>query len=106
MTRVRRPPGHRGATASHLLRSSSVATRQTSGTRAKDSDRDDTCKVLDTALSEGQLSMAEHGERVKAATSATTLGDLQALVTDLQTGNAPVRLPDLTKPRPQVGAGA
>lgn len=50
--------------------------------------------------------MAEHGERVKAATSATTLGDLQALVTDLQTGNAPVRLPDLTKPRPQVGAGA
>ncbi len=56
--------------------------------------------MLDTALSEGQLSMAEHGERVKGATHAATLGDLQALVSDLQTGNAPVQLPDLSKPRP------
>lgn len=73
--------------------------RQTAGTRAKDSDRNDTCQVLDTALSEGQLSMAEHGARVKAATHAATLGDLQALVSDLQTGNAPVQLPDLGKPK-------
>jgi len=30
-----------------------VATRQPAGTRAKDSDRDDTCQVLDHALSDG-----------------------------------------------------
>jgi hypothetical protein len=75
-----------------------VATRQTAGTRAKDSDRNDTCKILDSALSEGQLSMTEHGERVKAATIATTLGELQDLVADLQNSNAPVQLPDLKKP--------
>jgi hypothetical protein len=64
--------------------------------------------VLDTALAEGQLSMTEHGERVKAATHAATLGELQMLVSDLQTANAPVQLPDLRKPRarmPRGGAG-
>ena len=82
-----------------------MATRQTVGTRAKDSDRNDTCKILDSALSEGQLSMTEHGERVKAATTATTLGELQSLVADLQNSNAPVQSPsklwaqpDLKKP--------
>jgi DUF1707 SHOCT-like domain len=82
-----------------------VATRQTAGTRAKDSDRNDTCQILDSALSEGQLSMAEHGERVKAATNAATLGELQSLVSDLQTKNAPVQLPDLKKPTRGGGAG-
>jgi len=81
-----------------------VATRQTAGTRAKDSDRNDTCKILDSALSEGQLSMTEHGERVKAATTATTLGELQSLVDDLQNSNAPVQLPDLKKPS-RIGRG-
>ncbi|MBI3693151.1 MAG: DUF1707 domain-containing protein, partial [Mycolicibacterium aromaticivorans] len=47
-----------------------VATSQTSSTRAKDTDRNDTCQILDTALSEGQLSMTEHEQRVKAATTA------------------------------------
>ncbi|NOQ60829.1 hypothetical protein A5664_07530 [Mycolicibacterium fortuitum] len=103
MTRVRRPPGHRGATASHLLRSSSVATRQTANTRAKDSDRNDTCKVLDDALGEGQLSMEEHRQRVSAATNATTLGELARLVEDLQNSNASVQMPKLAKPRlPQI----
>jgi hypothetical protein len=81
-----------------------VATRQTAATRAKDSDRNDTCRILDNALSEGQLSMAEHGERVKAATNAMTLGELQDLVSDLQNSNAPVQLPDLKKPRGQGAA--
>lgn len=82
-----------------------VATRQTSGTRAKDSDRNNTCQILDTALSEGQLSMTEHRQRVSAATNAATLGELQSLVADLQTANAPVQLPDLKrKPRLQ-GSG-
>jgi hypothetical protein len=72
-----------------------VATRQTPGTRAKDSDRSDTCRVLDSALAEGQLSMAEHARRVSSATNAATLGELQSLVADLQTANAPVQLPNL-----------
>ncbi|MGV0698901.1 DUF1707 SHOCT-like domain-containing protein [Mycolicibacter sinensis] len=75
-----------------------MATRQSSGTRAKDSDRDDVCRILDAALAEGQLSSAEHRERVSAATRAVTLGDLHALIVDLQTASAPVQLPALNKP--------
>jgi uncharacterized protein DUF1707 len=85
-----------------------VATRHTSATRAKDSDRSDTCQILDSALADGQLSMEEHRTRVALATGAETLGDLQSLVSDLQTASAPVQLPDL-KRRPrfwrQPGAG-
>jgi hypothetical protein len=76
-----------------------VATRQTAGTRAKDDDRTKTCQILDSALGDGQLSMEEHRQRVAAATTAATLGDLQSLVGDLQTENAPVQLPDLKKSR-------
>ena len=76
-----------------------MAKGQTAGTRAKDSDRNDICQILDTALSEGQLSMAEHEQRVKSATSAATLGELRSLVGDLQTANAPVQLPSLQGPR-------
>lgn len=76
-----------------------MAIGQTASTRAKDSDRTDTCQILDTALAEGQLSMAEHAERVKTATGAATLGELRSLVGDLQTGNAPVQLPTLRPPR-------
>ncbi|MEZ0383033.1 DUF1707 domain-containing protein [Mycobacterium sp. pW045] len=75
-----------------------MATRQTSGTRAKDSDREDVCRILDAALAEGQLSSEEHRERVSAATRAVTLGDLHALIADLQTASAPVQLPALNKP--------
>jgi hypothetical protein len=75
-----------------------VATRQTAGTRAKDNDRNDTCQVLDSALAEGQLSMEEHRQRVATATTATTLGQLADLVSDLQNSNAPVKMPDLKKP--------
>jgi hypothetical protein len=84
-----------------------VATRHTPGTRAKDSDRNDTCQILDSALADGQLSMDEHRTRVALATGAETLGDLQSLVSDLQTNNAPVQLPDLRKrPKlPGVGGG-
>ena len=87
-----------------------VATRQTSVTRAKDSDRDDTCRILDSALAEGQVSSAEHQERISAATRAVTLGDLHTLVSDLQNADAPVQLPVLTKPvrigRPGLALGA
>ena len=49
--------------------------------------------MLDNALSDGELSGDEHRERVSAATKAVTLGDLHALVSDLQTGTASVQLP-------------
>lgn len=83
-----------------------MATSQTPRTRAKDGDRTDTCQILDTALAEGQLSMAEHGDRVKAATNAATLGELRSLVSDLQTGNAPVQLPALRPPKALAGSRA
>jgi hypothetical protein len=82
-----------------------VATRQPAGTRAKDSDRDDTCQVLDHALSDGELSMEEHRQRVSAATTATTLGELQSLVSDLQTSSAPVQLPKLKTSAGLAGGG-
>jgi hypothetical protein len=44
-----------------------VAERQTAGTRAKDSDRNATCQVLDSALAEGRLSMEEHRQHALAA---------------------------------------
>jgi hypothetical protein len=101
MTRVRRTrhggavtgsgtcprPGSVCGDADRTLTIIDVATWQTPNTRAKDSDRADTCQVLDGALAEGQLSMEEHRQRVSAATNATTLGELQSLLTDLQTGN-------------------
>ncbi|MET0474391.1 MAG: DUF1707 domain-containing protein [Mycobacterium sp.] len=82
-----------------------MATRQTAGTRAKDDDRNRTCQVLDSALADGQLSMEEHRTRVATATKAATLGDLQSLVDDLQTDNAPVQMPDLKKPLRLSNAG-
>ncbi|MCP9274951.1 DUF1707 SHOCT-like domain-containing protein [Mycolicibacterium arenosum] len=82
-----------------------MASRKSSGTRAKDTDRNDTCQILDSALADGQLSMEEHRTRVTSATSASTLGELQALVSDLQNDNAPVQLPDLKPPPTFASAG-
>ncbi|MFD6199233.1 DUF1707 domain-containing protein [Mycobacteriaceae bacterium NPDC060252] len=65
------------------------------GIRAKDSDRNDTCKLLDDALSDGQLSMEEHRERVATATTAATLGQLSALVSDLQNAKSAASMPVL-----------
>ncbi|BBW99481.1 hypothetical protein BST36_11610 [Mycolicibacterium moriokaense] len=82
-----------------------MANRQTAGTRARDTDRNDTCQILDSALADGQLSMEEHRTRVALATQAETLGDLQSLISDLQTSNAPVQLPDLKRRPTLSGAG-
>jgi hypothetical protein len=84
---------------------SGSSARATTWTRAKDSDRADTCQILDTALAEGQLSMTEHGERVKTATNAATLGELQDLVSDLQTGNAPTQLRTPPRRLPKLPGG-
>ncbi len=70
----------------------------TATTRAKDSNRQDTCKILDNALNDGELSMEEHQERVSAATKAVTLGDLQALVSDLQTDSTALQVPAVKSP--------
>ena len=67
----------------------------TANTRATDSNRVDTCQLLDSALSDGQLSMEEHRLRVSAATNATTLGELQSLVSDLQIRRAAPQFPNL-----------
>src|ERR1700722_3508788 len=64
----------------------------TTATRAKDTDRQETCAVLDNALGDGELSGEEHRERVSKATNAVTLGDLRVLVSDLQGDNTPARL--------------
>jgi hypothetical protein len=71
----------------------------TATTRAKDSDRQDACNILDGALSDGQLSSEEHRQRIGTATNAVTLGDLHALVADLQTDNAALQLPAVAAPR-------
>jgi len=72
-------------------------------TRASDSDRDDTCQVLDAALSDGQLSAEEHRGRVSAATKAITLGQLQSLVSDLQISKTSAPLPKTVSPAGRRG---
>ncbi|OHT84932.1 DUF1707 SHOCT-like domain-containing protein [Mycobacteroides saopaulense] len=71
------------------------------GTRAKDSDRNDICKLLDDALTDGQLSMEEHRERVAAATTAATLNQLSSLVSDLQNAKAAAKVPVLQRSEQQ-----
>ena len=70
----------------------------TTATRAKDTDRQETCTLLDNALSDGELSGEEHRERIGKATNAVTLGDLKVLVSDLQSSLAPARLRDTKFP--------
>lgn len=59
-------------------------TTNSSRTRARDVDRSDTCAVLDAALSDGQITVDEHATRTASAMTATTLGQLDLLVHDLQ----------------------
>ncbi|OBK23770.1 hypothetical protein A5634_04860 [Mycobacterium asiaticum] len=71
-------------------------------TRAKDSDRQDACRILDDALNDGELSMEEHRDRVSLATQAVTLGDLQDLVADLQHSGPVLQAPGpKSKPLPR-----
>jgi hypothetical protein len=67
-------------------------------TRAKDSDRQATCKLLDDALNDGQLSNEEHRQRVGTATTALTLGELQVLLADLQIDSTPAQLATAKSP--------
>lgn len=76
-------------------------------TRAKDVDRQRACQVLDDALNDGELSMEEHRFRVSAATNAVTLGDLERLVSDLQSaqGDTPAAKPPRRIPARRGGLG-
>ena len=82
-----------------------VTSGATAATRAKDNDRQETCKLLDDALNDGELSMEEHRQRISTATHAVTLGDLQALLADLQTDSTPVQLATVTSPTKFAGWG-
>jgi hypothetical protein len=61
--------------------------------RASDTDRDRIVAVLNAAHGDGRLTLEEHDERVSAALSARTLGDLAGLTTDLvMPGGQPIQL--------------
>ena len=66
--------------------------------RASDADRDRVMDVLRDAAAEGRLTVDELEERLEAALTARTFGDLAALTEDLPVG------PDLL-PRPDRGPG-
>ncbi len=67
---------------------------------ASDADRDAAAGLLSSALAEGRLTAREHAERVGAAYSARTLGELGALTADLP---APAR--NAASPEPAAGPG-
>jgi hypothetical protein len=52
-------------------------------TRASDADRDAAVGLLSSALAEGRLTEAEHGERLSAAYAARTWQQLRELTVDL-----------------------
>ncbi|MFE3191211.1 DUF1707 domain-containing protein [Nocardia sp. NPDC059240] len=54
------------------------------GTRARDSDRQAACELLDAGLADGQLSVDDHRTLTELAGGAKTLGDLAQLTDDLQ----------------------
>ncbi|MET7770664.1 DUF1707 domain-containing protein [Nocardia sp. NPDC005366] len=56
----------------------------TSRLRARDDDRADACGLLDAALADGQLSVAEHAARTSSAMKAQSFGELDTLIGDLQ----------------------
>jgi hypothetical protein len=61
--------------------------------RASDFDRDRVITMLGVALGDGRITQHEHSERIMAALSARTLGDLAGLTSDLASpAEQPVRL--------------
>ena len=53
--------------------------------RAADADRDQVLDLLRTAVADGRLTSDEFGERVEAALTARTMGELAVLTADLST---------------------
>jgi hypothetical protein len=71
-------------------------------TRARDLDRTEVCSALDAAYADGQLDGEEHRSRTAAAMAAKTLGELRALVDDLQLDQP---MPELRERYPVPAAG-
>lgn len=85
-----------------------------SSTRARDIDRAQACGLLDAGYGEGQLDPTEYEARTTAAMKAKTLGELDALVSDLQIpdhlveaalAQAPARAPRRRVPGRVVAVG-
>jgi DUF1707 SHOCT-like domain len=76
--------------------------------RASDADRDRVVNVFRAAVGDGRLTIAELDQRVEAALSARTLGDLAALTTDLGAPARPLaadaRAQDLLRIRQRGGS--
>ncbi|MEC3920508.1 DUF1707 SHOCT-like domain-containing protein [Nocardia sp. CDC160] len=79
-----------------------MADARSQGLRARDTDRVDACALLDAARESGELTAAEHAERTAKAMSATTFGDLDEVLSDLQIPrnlvNSPVVRPNRRGP--------
>ncbi|MCZ4275606.1 DUF1707 SHOCT-like domain-containing protein [Rhodococcoides yunnanense] len=71
-----------------------MPTRLPPSTRARDTDRTDTCATLDEAHADGQLSEEEHAARLDLAMEAETLADLHSLIEDLQNESELARMAD------------
>ncbi|WP_280688043.1 DUF1707 domain-containing protein [Kitasatospora sp. GAS204B] len=69
--------------------------------RASDADREKIAELLRDAYAEGRLTVDEHAERIEAAYSAKTLGELAPLTRDLPT-HQPIA-PGAERPQPAAG---
>ncbi|WP_328891096.1 DUF1707 SHOCT-like domain-containing protein [Streptomyces sp. NBC_00316] len=65
--------------------------------RASDRDRDQVVEILQVAAGDGRLTAAELDERLDAALSARTIGDLERLTADLPSEGMPPQARDLIR---------
>ncbi|RKE20922.1 DUF1707 domain-containing protein [Streptomyces sp. TLI_171] len=65
--------------------------------RASDADRERIAELLRDAYAEGRLTVDEHAERIEAAYTARTFGELEPLTRDLPSHPGPIRH-NLSKP--------
>ena len=65
--------------------------------RASDADRDRVLDLLRNAAGDGRLTAKEFDERMQAALSSRTLGDLAALTADLGPGPAPAQAEEVVR---------
>ncbi|WP_328429099.1 DUF1707 SHOCT-like domain-containing protein [Streptomyces sp. NBC_00443] len=75
------------------------------GLRASDTDRDRAVDELNAAAGGGRLSMEELDERVTAALSARTVGELAELTVDLPAAPGGVEVKDVVRIEQQGGSG-
>jgi len=93
--------------AGELSRGGAVSDAAASlGLRASHADRDRVVDVLRVAAGDGRLTAEELDERLEAALSARTVGELAVLTTDLPTGAArtPVEAKDVARIRQRGGS--